>query len=122
MDNQKTLQIVMIALLIISTTMGILTYIALMSFTGGISFNPSSAFNNNNVITNNLPQLDITGSNHDTEPIAIFGEVISGAPTIKQVHECSSVNGHFECVSREVDRRYGVVSETCTKVACFTNK
>jgi hypothetical protein len=44
MDNQKTIQIVMMALLIISTTMGILTYIALMSMSGGVSFNPSSAF------------------------------------------------------------------------------
>jgi hypothetical protein len=52
MDNQKTLQIVMIALLIISTTMGILTYIALMSFTGGVSFNPSSAFDFSSQLNN----------------------------------------------------------------------
>lgn len=123
MDNQKTLQIVIVALLIISTTMSILTYIALMSMTGGISFNPSSAFtsSNSNNLINNIPQLNLNGNEPNSEPVNILDETISGAPTKDQVHACSAANGHFKCVSWEVERRFGVISDTCTKVACVSN-
>lgn len=75
MDNQKTIQIVMMALLIISTTMGILTYIALMSMSGGVSFNPSSAY------TGDLTQEKIDG------PGVLFNEYLQRIDLVNNGNE-----------------------------------